>query len=104
MFVFSRTRRHTRCALVTGVQTCALPIPGLKYFSQGAHPYYTKVVVPGPVPGTQWRWRGAPPCNVESLSGSISTVDLQVRSMDPGNKSRDDRGVCGHCETTAQDV
>src|SRR3546814_13156496 len=26
MFVFSSRRRHTRCALVTGVQTCALPI------------------------------------------------------------------------------
>src|SRR3546814_6931922 len=25
-FVFSSRRRHTRCALVTGVQTCALPI------------------------------------------------------------------------------
>src|SRR3546814_10151653 len=29
-FLFSSRRRHTRCALVTGVQTCALPI-----FSQG---------------------------------------------------------------------
>src|SRR3546814_17956932 len=33
MFFFSSRRRHTRCALVTGVQTCALPIskriPGL---------------------------------------------------------------------------
>src|SRR3546814_2865009 len=28
-FFFSSRRRHTRCALVTGVQTCALPI----YFS-----------------------------------------------------------------------
>src|SRR3546814_2203939 len=28
-FFFSRSRRHTCCALVTGVQTCALPIsPG----------------------------------------------------------------------------
>src|SRR3546814_16917725 len=26
MFFFSSSRRHTRCALVTGVQTCALPI------------------------------------------------------------------------------
>src|SRR3546814_17737563 len=26
-FFFSSRRRHTRCALVTGVQTCALPIP-----------------------------------------------------------------------------
>src|SRR3546814_10939481 len=25
-FLFSSRRRHTRCALVTGVQTCALPI------------------------------------------------------------------------------
>src|SRR3546814_3557998 len=30
MFFFSSRRRHTRCALVTGVQTCALPI----YFDQ----------------------------------------------------------------------
>src|SRR3546814_3899024 len=27
-FFFSSIRRHTRCALVTGVQTCALPISG----------------------------------------------------------------------------
>src|SRR3546814_3617509 len=27
-FFFSSRRRHTRCALVTGVQTCALPILG----------------------------------------------------------------------------
>src|SRR3546814_6610139 len=31
LFFFSSRRRHTRCALVTGVQTCALPIdPGFK--------------------------------------------------------------------------
>src|SRR3546814_9725509 len=29
-FFFSSRRRHTRCALVTGVQTCALPI----YYNQ----------------------------------------------------------------------
>src|SRR3546814_1805341 len=28
LFFFSSRRRHTRCALVTGVQTCALPIFG----------------------------------------------------------------------------
>src|SRR3546814_1224093 len=26
VFFFASRRRHTRCALVTGVQTCALPI------------------------------------------------------------------------------
>src|SRR3546814_10457783 len=43
-FVFSSRRRHTRCALVTGVQTCALPIscrakpgapPAARAFAQG---------------------------------------------------------------------
>src|SRR3546814_9720020 len=29
VFFFSSRRRHTRCALVTGVQTCALPIYGV---------------------------------------------------------------------------
>src|SRR3546814_9444447 len=29
LFFFSSRRRHTRCALVTGVQTCALPISAL---------------------------------------------------------------------------
>src|SRR3546814_9271093 len=32
-FFFSSRRRHTRCALVTGVQTCALPIYGLMTLS-----------------------------------------------------------------------
>src|SRR3546814_8865270 len=34
MFFFSSRRRHTRCALVTGVQTCALPICSLKVAAQ----------------------------------------------------------------------
>src|SRR3546814_1695353 len=34
-FFFSSRRRHTRCALVTGVQTCALPI-SLDRFNAGA--------------------------------------------------------------------
>src|SRR3546814_13425855 len=37
VFFFSSRRRHTRCALVTGVQTCALPIchPSLRSRSGG---------------------------------------------------------------------
>src|SRR3546814_1720399 len=31
-FFFSSRRRHTMCALVTGVQTCALPIYGSSRF------------------------------------------------------------------------
>src|SRR3546814_6307139 len=42
-FFFSSRRRHTRCALVTGVQTCALPISlewcysGAAFLSDEAH-------------------------------------------------------------------
>src|SRR3546814_9746950 len=31
LFFFSSRRRHTSCALVTGVQTCALPISYVSY-------------------------------------------------------------------------
>src|SRR3546814_4348813 len=42
VFFFSSRRRHTRCALVTGVQTCALPISrsnktiAVAYLARGA--------------------------------------------------------------------
>src|SRR3546814_18815370 len=34
-FFFSSRRRHTICALVTGVQTCALPISFQRSYAQG---------------------------------------------------------------------
>src|SRR3546814_9315615 len=37
-FFFSSRRRHTRCALVTGVQTCALPISDEENRSATADP------------------------------------------------------------------
>src|SRR3546814_2352744 len=40
MFFFSSRRRHTRCALVTGVQTCALPI-----FAGSINPYFTLLLL-----------------------------------------------------------
>src|SRR3546814_9767971 len=48
LFFFSSRRRHTRCALVTGVQTCALPIFALGVVEIGgislAFPKLTLVV------------------------------------------------------------
>src|SRR3546814_6275659 len=68
VFCFSSRRRHTRCALVTGVQTCALPIstifpacrrPGITPTSiSECRPGYTSVyraVIPGPDPGISRR-------------------------------------------------
>src|SRR3546814_3428539 len=34
IFFYSSRRRHTRCALVTGVQTCALPILASRYLQR----------------------------------------------------------------------
>src|SRR3546814_13391328 len=42
-FFFSSRRRHTRCALVTGVQTCALPI---SFFDWRTHLKIGKATVP----------------------------------------------------------
>src|SRR3546814_1244684 len=37
-FFFSSRRRHTRCALVTGVQTCALPISRKRWIAGSLKP------------------------------------------------------------------
>src|SRR3546814_3747930 len=44
-FFFSSRRRHTRCALVTGVQTCALPISGIDeaMIEDLVHRFYARV-------------------------------------------------------------
>src|SRR3546814_9283863 len=48
LFFFSSRRRHTRCALVTGVQTCALPI-----YSQRTIEGTDLLVAAGRTPNTQ---------------------------------------------------
>src|SRR3546814_5243718 len=58
-FFFSSRRRHTRCALVTGVQTCALPIstsclpcPGRREGDESKHEVRrVGVDGSGPMPG-----------------------------------------------------
>src|SRR3546814_1017375 len=49
-FFFSSRRRHTRCALVTGVQTCALPIYQAMPSEKTGEPK-TTVVIGGGVVG-----------------------------------------------------
>src|SRR3546814_1831941 len=47
LFFFSSRRRHTRCALVTGVQTCALPISLIDAYAARFNE-----TIPGPTPGS----------------------------------------------------
>src|SRR3546814_14512488 len=82
LFFFSSRRRHTRCALVTGVQTCALPIsfsirltvhtfprdqgrPHSRCLASRALPRITDTNWRTPckhVPATCSRWPWPPPC------------------------------------------
>src|SRR3546814_131521 len=60
-FFFSSRRRHTRCALVTGVQTCALPISkamgsGIMEHEQRADLPYLKKIVGASMAGTVVEW------------------------------------------------
>src|SRR3546814_3249767 len=84
-FFFSSRRRHTRCALVTGVQTCALPIwPDGLLLSACAEPggpqtlldLIQELVHP----------RAAPPAEVLSTEAARLT-QLDVAALqDPGDR------------------
>src|SRR3546814_5347897 len=56
LFFFSSRRRDTRCALVTGVQTCALPISPIARKDLDAHPdqvFVVEVYVPATDTGAE---------------------------------------------------
>src|SRR3546814_20712113 len=48
LFFFPSRRRHTRCALVTGVQTCALPISWCRKVDRPYAILITQRIVPAP--------------------------------------------------------
>src|SRR3546814_6009019 len=55
-FFFSSRRRHTRCALVTGVQTCALPITvALRVDLEAPTPVV--LITPAPAGSNDWQLR-----------------------------------------------
>src|SRR3546814_17615037 len=76
MFFFSSRRRHTRCALVTGVQTCALPI-------SGATPALAADTLHCAYPF----WPGFAPVHLASELGYFAEEDLEVSEV-----FDDDRG------------
>src|SRR3546814_5845994 len=63
--VFSSRRRHTRCALVTGVQTCALPISSSASRRRATRGQGTPVPKASPVPRnprSTTKWASAASC------------------------------------------
>src|SRR3546814_1330276 len=67
MFFLSSRRRQTRCALVTGVQTCALPI------SKRIAAAFLDVTTPEPLPADDPLW---------SLDNAHVTMHLSGRAQD----------------------
>src|SRR3546814_10246628 len=58
VFFFSSRRRHTRCALVTGVQTCALPIYAANNGQAGSVTFTRKPDAPAlSMAGADFRFR-----------------------------------------------
>src|SRR3546814_9442536 len=78
-FLFSIRRRHTRCALVTGVQTCALPISNVADDAGGLRRY------PSPQPESlRCALADLYDCTPERLligRGSDEAIDLMVRAF-----------------------
>src|SRR3546814_8476575 len=94
-FFFSSRRRHTRCALVTGVQTCALPISLSTNVTGGIAPYtYSWVGPTGFTANTQ----NITINNVSELNSGI----YQVTVTDSNGCRSEERRVGKECVSTCR--
>src|SRR3546814_20451621 len=76
-------RRHTRCALVTGVQTCALPICETRGIEASANPDLTSTVEDGQEPPRYTEPFGVdPPLSVHAECRALARcIEARVRHL-----------------------
>src|SRR3546814_8788118 len=94
IFFFSSRRRHTRCALVTGVQTCALPIFGYAISIEIADPnhgpclisYANDCLLSGAISRLPDRVATCP-CVAPQDVGYAVAVEIIGPRKEPGNRS-----------------
>src|SRR3546814_7144783 len=80
LFFFSSRRRHTRCALVTGVQTCALPIFIVGAVADAEHDRDVGTLVPQPwIPFVADRQHAAAVAQPHLRKGQSVIVILDLR-------------------------
>src|SRR3546814_2107914 len=92
-FFFSSRRRHTRCALVTGVQTCALPI----FTSPWKWRHLKSVIVPSvQSPPSMLKLHDF--CNRASFSIPVNTPGVSIinRSFAPAELNEFDYPASSH--------
>src|SRR3546814_2759535 len=84
-FFFSSRRRHTRCALVTGVQTCALPISFALSKGSGGHAAEMRRIALE---------------NIEKVGLGAEVLDLRPSELSGGMQKRVAlaRAIAGHPE------
>src|SRR3546814_8824774 len=90
IFFFSSRRRHTRCALVTGVQTCALPI---------SRAYLLGTAAVSVVLGL-WRWTTADVPFIDALRAATFNVVSVVTTT--GFVRSEERRVGKECVSTCR--
>src|SRR3546814_13224329 len=78
LFFFSSRRRHTRCALVTGVQTCALPI----CLSRG-RPEGQSIANAGPRFRFPWRHETRRSAGGSAIGNAPEDKDIAVTAAPP---------------------
>src|SRR3546814_4318835 len=83
-FFFSTRRRHTRCALVTGVQTCSLPIWGWR------------------APARRVRWVGGGADGVSAFTTRGDASPTSPRPSPPPMGSSEQRRVGKECVSTCR--
>src|SRR3546814_9160709 len=76
-FFFSSRRRHTRCALVTGVQTCALPIYTPQFHVDRSRRRWRRIH--DPLERMRWRIR-------RDLAGDMENMRFILEEGEPAEK------------------
>src|SRR3546814_14039701 len=110
MFLFSSRRRHTRCALVTVVQTCARPICGCRAQCQAGHCHdrqgfsgYTRCLAATVAPAS--RYNTAPSAPLQSRPelalGRSELPDVRARSGPHIGRS-EERSVGNECGSSCK--
>src|SRR3546814_7965165 len=92
IFFFSSRRRHTRCALVTGVQTCALPI--LPAPKQVAYRPVTWALQSDGAVGAEMARGDEPKLVVYAESGASGGVASKLMFLAPGRYRQIGRAAC----------
>src|SRR3546814_3442455 len=97
-FFVSSRRRHTRCALVTGVQTCALPIS----VGRAIDPYAVTIIVAAGIGGVHAG--GVPAILIVVITKGVAAIARRFGDLvgENGSCRSEERRVGKECVSTCR--